>query len=132
MATYLWIGLGSALGGMARYGCSSLVANAFGQAFPWGTLLVNVLGSFVIGFFATLSGPDGRLLVASDARQFVMVGLCGGYTTFSSFSLQTLNLAQDGEMLGAGMNIAGSVVLCLAAVWLGHVAAAALNAVKGS
>jgi CrcB protein len=132
MATYLWIGLGSALGGMARYGCSSLVANAFGQAFPWGTLLVNVLGSFVIGFFATLSGPDGRLLVASDARQFVMVGLCGGYTTFSSFSLQTLNLAQDGEMLSAGMNIAGSVVLCLAAVWLGHVAAAALNAVKGS
>jgi CrcB protein len=132
MATYLWIGLGSALGGMARYGCSSLVANTFGQAFPWGTLLVNVLGSFVIGFFAGLTGPDGRLLVASDARQFVMVGLCGGYTTFSSFSLQTLNLAQDGEMLRAGMNVAGSVVLCLAAVWIGHVAAAALNAEKGS
>jgi CrcB protein len=132
VATYLWIGLGSALGGMARYGCSSLIANWIGQGFPWGTLVVNVVGSFVIGFFATLTGPDGRLLVPSDARQFVMVGLCGGFTTFSSFSLQTLALAQDGEMLRAGLNIGGSVTLCLAAVWLGHVAAAGLNAVKGS
>lgn len=132
MATYLWIALGSALGGVARFGCSSLVANWFGQTFPWGTLLVNVLGSFVIGFFATLTGPDGRVLVPGDTRQFVMVGLCGGYTTFSSFSLQTLTLVQDGEIARAGLNVAGSVVLCLASVWLGYVAAAALNAVKGS
>jgi CrcB protein len=132
VTTYLWIALGSALGGIARYAGSSAVANWFGQGFPWGTLLINVSGSFIIGFFATLTGPDGRILVPSDARQFVMVGLCGGYTTFSSFSLQTLTLAQDGEMVRAGLNIGGSVLLCLLAVWLGYVAAAALNAVKGS
>ena len=131
MATYLWIALGSALGGMARYACSNWVANWFGLTFPWGTLIINVLGSFVIGFFATLTGPDGRLMVPGDARQFVMVGLCGGYTTFSSFSYQTLTLAQDGEMLRAGVNVGASVALCLLSVWLGFVAAAALNAVKG-
>lgn len=131
MATYLWIALGSALGGMARYGCSSLISNWIGPTFPWGTLVVNVVGSFVIGFFATLTGPDGRVLVPSDARQFVMVGLCGGFTTFSSFSLQTLALAQDGEMLRAGANVGGSVLACLVAVWAGYVVAAALNSVKG-
>ena len=132
MITYLWIALGSALGGMARYACSGLIADWFGGTFPWGTLIINVLGSFVIGFFATLTGPDGRILVPGDARQFVMVGLCGGYTTFSSFSLQTLNLVRDGDMLRAGLNVGGSVALCLAAVWLGYVAAAAFNAVRGS
>ena len=132
MITYLWIAVGSALGGMARYACSSLIANWFGQTFPTGTLVINVLGSFVIGFFATLTGPDGRYLVPGDVRQFVMVGLCGGYTTFSSFSLQTLTLAQDGEIARAGLNIGASVVLCLLSVWLGFVAAAALNAAKGS
>ena len=131
MATYLWIALGSALGGIARYACSNLAVSWFGPSFPWGTLIINVLGSFVIGFFGGLTGPDGRLLVSGDARQFVMVGLCGGYTTFSSFSLQTLNLAQEGDFMRAGLNIGGSVVLCLLSVWLGHVAAAALNAVKG-
>ena len=132
LVTYAWIALGSALGGVARYGASSLIAASFGQTFPWGTLLVNISGSFVIGFFATLTGPDGRVLVASDIRQFVMIGVCGGYTTFSSFSLQTLNLVQEGDMLRAGANIGGSVVLCLVAVWLGYVAAAALNVVRGS
>jgi CrcB protein len=125
--TYLWIALGGALGSMARYGCSSLAAQWIGETFPWGTLIINVLGSFVIGFFATLTGPDGRVLVAPDARQFVMVGICGGFTTFSSFSLQTLNLVRDGDMLRAGANIFASVVLCLLAVWLGHVGATALN-----
>jgi fluoride exporter len=132
LATYLWIALGSAIGGVARYGASSLIATGFGQTFPWGTLLVNISGSFVIGFFATLTGPDGRVMVAPDFRQFVMIGVCGGYTTFSSFSLQTLNLVQEGDVLRAGANIAGSVVLCLVAVWLGYVVAAAMNAVKGS
>ena len=132
MMTYLWIAIGGALGSVARYACSAMVANSFGQTFPWGTLLVNVAGSFVIGFFATLTGPDGRVLVPGDVRQFVMVGICGGYTTFSSFSLQTLALVQDGEVLSAGLNVAGSVVLCLLAVWLGYVAAAALTALKGS
>jgi CrcB protein len=130
VVTYLWIAVGSALGGMARYACSGLAAAWFGAAFPWGTLIINVLGSFVIGFFAALTGPDGRLMVAGDVRQFVMVGLCGGYTTFSSFSLQTLNLAQNGEMGRAGLNIAATVALCLASVWLGAVLAAAINLSK--
>jgi CrcB protein len=119
--------LGSALGGSARYFISGLVATQIGETFPWGTLLINVTGSFVIGFFATLTGPDGRVFVGTEIRQFVMVGLCGGYTTFSSFSLQTLNLVRDGEMLRAGANIGLSVLLCLVAVWLGHVGALQLN-----
>jgi CrcB protein len=125
--TYLWIAIGGALGSMARYGCSSLAARWAGETFPWGTLLVNVIGSFVIGFFATLTGPDGRALASPDARQFVLVGICGGYTTFSSFSLQTLNLVRDGDLVGAGLNIVSSVAACLLAVWLGYAAAAALN-----
>jgi CrcB protein len=132
LLTYLWVAVGGALGSMARFGCSSLVANWFGTTFPWGTLIINVVGSFVIGFFATLTGPDGRLLVPGDVRQFVMVGICGGYTTFSSFSLQTLTLLQDGEVASAGLNIGASVMLCMIAVWLGYVAAGSLNAVKGN
>jgi CrcB protein len=124
--------IGSALGGGARYWCSGFVADRIGETFPWGTLIVNVTGSFVIGFFATLTGPDGRFLVGTTARQFVMLGICGGYTTFSSFSLQTLNLARDGEWFRAGGNIGLSVVLCLLAVWLGLIAAAALNQMKGA
>jgi CrcB protein len=127
LQTYLWVMIGSALGGGARYWCSGIVARMFGETFPWGTLLINVTGSLVIGFFNTITGPDGRLLVATTARQFVMIGLCGGYTTFSSFSLQTLNLAREGEWLRAGGNIVLSVVLCLVAVWIGHVAAASIN-----
>jgi CrcB protein len=130
LSTYLWIALGGALGSVARYGCSSLAARWIGETFPWGTIIVNVVGSFVIGLFATLTGPDGRFIASPDARQFVMVGVCGGYTTFSSFSLQTLNLVRDGELAQAGGNIAVSVVACLAAVWLGAVAAAAINAPK--
>lgn len=130
MITYLWIAIGGALGSVARYGASSLAAHWVGETFPWGTLIVNVTGSLVIGFFATLTGPEGRVLVTSDARQFVMVGICGGYTTFSSFSLQTLNLARSGDMLAAGGNILGSVALCLLFVWLGHIAAAAINQLR--
>jgi len=132
MATYLWIALGSALGGVARYWSSGVLAQHFGETFPVGTLTVNVVGSFIIGFVATLTAPDGRWFVGSDMRQFMMLGLCGGYTTFSSFSVQTLNLVRDGEWLRAGGNVVLSVVLCLAAVWLGHMAAASLNQMKGS
>lgn len=127
---YFWIAVGSAMGGMARYWCSGMVARLWGETFPWGTLLINVVGSFVIGFFATLTGPDGRVFVGSTARQFVMIGICGGYTTFSSFSLQTLNLVNDGEWLSAGGNIAGSILLCLLAVWAGYALAASLNSLK--
>lgn len=132
MLTYLWIALGGALGSVARYGASSLAARSFGETFPWGTLVVNVTGSFVIGAFATLTGPDGRWLMPPDARLFVTIGICGGYTTFSSFSLQTLNLIRTGEFGAAFGNIVGSVVLCLVAVWLGHVAGALINQAKGA
>ena len=125
--TYIWIAAGSALGGAFRYWCSGVAARLIGETFPWGTLLINILGSFVIGVFFTLTGPDGRLIVSPNIRQFVMVGLCGGYTTFSSFSLQTLNLIRDGELLYAGANIVASVLLCMLAVWIGHIMAAQIN-----
>ena len=128
---YLWIAIGSAVGGVGRYWCSGLVAARIGETFPWGTLFVNVTGSAIIGFVATLTGPDGRLLVSSEARQFVMVGVLGGFTTFSSFSLQTLSLMEDGEWLYAAGNVVLSVLLCLLGVWLGHIAAASLNQLKG-
>jgi CrcB protein len=127
LITYVWIALGGALGTIARALCAEAAARSFGDSFPWGILIINIVGSLVIGFFATLTGAGGRLLVAPDARQFVMVGICGGFTTFSSFSLQTLNLLLDGYVLRAGANIVGSVVLCLLAVWLGHLAASVLN-----
>ncbi|HEX7967733.1 MAG TPA: fluoride efflux transporter CrcB [Stellaceae bacterium] len=116
---YLWVIVGSALGGMARYGVSGAVARRIGETFPWGTLAVNVSGSFVIGVFAALTGPAGTLAGDPAPTSFVMVGLCGGYTTFSSFSLQTLNLARDGEWPRVGANIVASVALCLLAVWAG-------------
>jgi CrcB protein len=130
--TYLWVAIGGALGSMARYWLSGAVDSSVGETFPWGTLIVNVLGSFVIGFFATFTGPDGRVIVASDTRIFVMIGLCGGFTTFSSVSLQTLNLAREGELFQAGMNVILSAVLCLVSVWLGHMGAATLNQLKGA
>jgi len=132
MAAYLWIALGGALGSVSRFWLNGLVSTRIGETFPWGTMAANVTGSFLIGFFGTLTGPDGRWLTPVGFREFFMIGVCGGYTTFSSFSLQTLNLAQDGEWLRAGGNILGSVALCLVAVWLGHLLAAALNTMKGN
>jgi fluoride exporter len=124
---YILIAIGSALGGMGRYFVSGVITALTGGTFPYGTMLVNITGCLVIGFFATLTGPDGRLLVGTPARQFVMVGICGGYTTFSSFSLETLYLMRAGEWTPAALNAAGSVVLCLLSVWIGYVAATALN-----
>jgi fluoride exporter len=129
LASSLAVALGGALGSLGRYWIAELFAALGVLAFPWATLFANVTGSFLIGFIATLTGPDGRLLVAPELRQFWMVGICGGYTTFSSFSLQTLTLAQGGEWARAGLNVVLSVSLCLFAVWLGHLAAAALNRV---
>lgn len=126
-SSYLWVAIGSVIGGVARFACSGLIAERVGEVFPWGTLTVNVVGSFLIGFFDTLTGPDGRFLAGTAARQFVMIGILGGFTTFSSFSLQTLNLARDGDWLRVSTNIVASVALCLVGVWLGHIAAAALN-----
>ena len=125
--TYLCVALGSAIGGSTRYAISGAVANWIGATFPWGTLIVNITGSFVIGIFNTLTAPDGILLVPTNFRILVMVGICGGYTTFSSFSLESLNLVRNGELLSAGSYILASVVCCLIGVWLGHTAAVVLN-----
>jgi fluoride exporter len=127
MEIFFWVVVGCALGGAARYGLSGLIARHFGETFPWGTLIVNVTGSFAIGFFATLSEPEGRSIAGPAFRQFFMTGVCGGYTTFSSFSLQTLNLVRDGEFFKAGMNVVFSPILCLVAVWMGRVAALLLD-----
>jgi CrcB protein len=126
---WIWLAVasGSALGGVARYAVSGLVARSVGETFPWGTLVVNVTGSLLIGVIAALTGPDGRLLVAPAVRQFWLPGFFGGYTTFSSFSLQTLSLAQDGEWLWASADVLRSVALCLAGVWLGAAAGAWVN-----
>jgi fluoride exporter len=129
MVSYIWVELGGAIGSAARFWASGFVARHFGETFPWGTLIVNVSGCFIIGVFATLTSPDGRWLVSPSFRQFFMLGICGGYTTFSSFSLQTLNLASDGEWLDAAANTVLSVVLCLLGVWLGHVLA--VNQIPG-
>ena len=124
---YFWIALGSAFGGMARFWCYGFMARHMGETFPWGTLAVNILGCSFIGLFATLTSPDGRWLAPSSLRMFVMTGVCGGYTTFSSFSLETLYLARDGEWLKAAANVFGSLFFCLLGVWLGHALATALN-----
>lgn len=128
--SYIWVTIGSAIGGVARFWCSGVAARLFGETFPWGTIIVNVVGSFIIGFFATLTGPDGRMFAGSLTRQFVMIGILGGYTTFSSFSLQTLNLVQDGEWWHAGANIALSIVACLIAIWAGYAFAASINSLR--
>ena len=130
MLSYMWVAIGGALGTTARYWLSGVVARSVGETFPWGTLVINVTGSFVIGFFGALTGPDGRLFVGSTARQFVMIGMCGGYTTFSSFSLQTLNLMNEGEWFRAAANIGLSVLLCMIAVWVGVVLANLVNAMR--
>jgi CrcB protein len=119
VSTYLWVAAGGALGSVARFWLGLAVAALTGPRFPWGTLLINVLGSFVIGWFGALTAEGGRLGVPSDIRVFVMVGICGGFTTFSSFSLQTFELLQGGELVPAAGYILGAVCLCLLAVSLG-------------
>ena len=126
-ATYFWIALGSSLGGMSRYACSRYVATHYGETFPWGTLLVNVVGSFIIGFAGALTATTGSVHVAPDLRQFVMVGFCGGYTTFSSFSLQTLDLVRNRDFAEAAGNVLLSVLLCMLSVWAGYAGADFIN-----
>ena len=124
---YLLVGLGSALGGMGRCWLTDAIAERFGVRFPWGTLMVNVTGSFAIGLFAALVHPESRLLIHPRWTYFIMAGVCGGYTTFSAFSLQTLELARAGHWAYAGAYTALSLVLCLVVVALGFVAGAALS-----
>ncbi len=118
--SFLWIGIGSALGGIARFAVSVFVASRVAGNFPWGTILVNVIGSLAIGIFAAVADAPGRFSLSPTLRQFLMVGLCGGFTTFSSFSIQTLELMRGGQPLQAAANVVGSVLLCLIAVWVGY------------
>jgi CrcB protein len=122
MMTYLWVAVGSALGGLARYSLTRWTLG-WSSSFPWGTVLINVLGAFVIGFFGTFTLASGRFAVSENTRLFVMVGLCGGFTTFSSFSLQTFDLLRSGAWGKALANVLLSVVLCFAAVAVGHILA---------
>jgi fluoride exporter len=131
-ASYLWVALGGAIGSAGRFWLSGLMARLWGETFPWGTLLVNVSGCFLIGFIATLTAPDGRWLVPTGLRLFFLTGVLGGYTTFSAFSLHTLALLQGGEWWRALANAVGSVLGCLVAVWFGHVLASALDVWRGS
>ena len=124
--TCVLLGFGGALGTVARYGLS-LWAMPISQRLPCATLLVNILGSLLIGFFGTLTLADGKYPVSEQVRLFVMVGICGGFTTFSAFSLQTLDLLRSGAWMRATLNVLLSVGLCVGAVAVGHLAAALLN-----
>ena len=130
--SYGSVATGSVVGGVARYLVSVLFVSQFGAGFPWSTLFVNVTGSFIIGFYSALTGPDGRLLASPRQRQFVMVGFCGGFTTFSAFSLETLRLVQSGNVHAAGVNLGVSVAGWLIAVWIGHALATRLNRLRGT
>jgi CrcB protein len=131
---YLWVALGGALGSVSRYWLNGLISSKFDATGVLGVLAINVTGSFLIGIFAGLAVPEGRLDPQSRAftTQFLMIGVCGGYTTFSSFSLNTLNLLRDREWLYAGGNIILSVVLCMVAVWLGWLLGSMFNSMKGN
>lgn len=126
LSTYLVVAAGGALGTLARYWVSLFLAPV-SKNLPWGTIAINVLGSFVIGFFGTLTLTHGRWPLAEPTRLFVMIGVCGGFTTFSSFSLQTLDLLRTGATVRALANIGVSVALCLCAVGAGHALASHLN-----
>jgi fluoride exporter len=123
LTSSIWVAVGGAIGSLGRYWLGLGFAAWTDSRFPWATLLVNVTGSLLIGAVAGLTGPDGRLASSAFTREFLMVGICGGYTTFSAFSLQTLALAQAGDWTRAGANVIASVVLCLVAVWLGYLLA---------
>jgi fluoride exporter len=119
--SYLWVMVGSALGGLLRFVVGKLALPIdLSIGFPIGTVLINIIGSFVIGYFGTLTLHTGKYAVSENMRIFVMIGICGGFTTFSSFSLQTFDLARSGAWGRALANIILSVVLCVAAVAAGH------------
>ena len=115
--TYLLVAAGSAVGGCARFAVGGVVARAWGSVFPWGTLVVNVTGCFVIGLFLTLALE--RLHLDERWRTLVAVGFCGGYTTFSSFAYEVTKLLEGRNYLLAAADVVGSTVAGLAALWCG-------------
>lgn len=112
------VGSGGFLGALARYGISGLVHRQLPlTTFPYGTLAVNLIGCFAVGALAGLA--EVRQLFGPELRTFALIGLLGGFTTFSTFSLETLNLIEEGAWLKAGLNAGLSLVLCIGAAWLG-------------
>jgi len=130
VALYAAVAAGSVIGALCR-ALASVAFQPLGPGFPWATLFVNVVGSLAIGCYAALSGPEGRLLVGPRQRQFVMTGFCGGFTTFSAFSLETLELVQAGRLPAAAVNIGVSVAAWLAAVRIGHALGMRFNRLRG-
>jgi CrcB protein len=129
---YLAIAVGGAVGSLARHLAALAAIALLGPAFPWGTLGVNVAGSFLIGFYATLTEPDGRLFATPAMRQGVMGGFCGGFTTFSIFSLESILLLEAAQWPRAAAYVLASVVTWLLAAWLGHRLAQRLNRLRGT
>jgi fluoride exporter len=127
MLATIWVAIGGAIGSVARFWLTEASARWWGAEFPWGTVIANVTGSFLIGLIAALPVLGPRDLLG---RQFLMVGIMGGYTTFSSFSLQTLTMVQHGHLAKAALNVGGSVVLCLIAVAAGYGLGAAISGVR--
>lgn len=121
-ALYIAVAAGSIVGGIARWLVSELLLNSLPLGLPWGTLFVNVTGSLLIGFYAAITGPDGRIMAGAAQRQFFMTGICGGYTTFSAFSLESVRLIAAGDLYLGVLNIGLSVVTWIIAVWLGFAA----------
>jgi CrcB protein len=117
--TWFAVAAGGALGSLARFWLAGWVTALTGPRFPWGTLLINILGSFVIGAVAGVTLNPARVTLHPDIRIFLMVGVCGGFTTFSAFSLQMLELLQTGYVAAGLLYAAGSVLLCLLFVWFG-------------
>jgi fluoride exporter len=126
--SYVWVAVGSMLGGVTRFWLSGVVARRYGESFPWGTIVINITGSFAIGLLWALTQPEGRLGASRTfMTQICIVGMCGGYTTFSSFSLQTLNLLREKQWLWAGGNVLISLAACMLAVWLGFILGQIIN-----
>lgn len=129
---YGLVAAGTVIGAVARVLLGLATRAVLDPAFPWDTALVNTLGSFLIGFYATLTEPDGRVFASPRQRLFVMGGFCGGFTTFSIFSLDTLLLARTGELTLAALNVGGSVAAWLLSVWAGYLLGSKLNRLGGA
>jgi CrcB protein len=120
IAITLAVAAGGALGAVARYLVSLALLEALGPGFPWGTLVVNAAGSFLIGLYVAITGPGGRFRTGPVRSGFVVTGFCGGFTTFSIFSLDALLMLEAGDAKLAGLYVAASLLLWLAAVWAGY------------
>ena len=127
LANYTAVIVGGGIGSGLRFMMTNVIDARYGESFPTGTMIVNITGSFLIGLLAAVETSDGQLLLSPPVRHFFLIGILGGYTTFSAFSLQTLHLIRDDRWLAAGAYIGLSVLLCLVGVRLGHALAAVFN-----